>query len=66
MVIHQKALDYAKQLNIEKFQASHGWLHAWKTRYNILLKEVLREPISVTPEMTSAWNETSLPPIFSR
>ena len=66
MVIHQKALDYAKQLNIEKFQASDGWLHAWKTRYNILLKEVLREPISVTPEMTSAWNENSLPPIFSR
>ena len=54
-VIQGKSLDYAKQLNIEKFQTSDGWLRAWKTRYNISFKEVSGESRSVTPEMTSAW-----------
>ena len=65
-ILQEKALGFPKQLNIEKFQASDGWLHAWRTRYNISFKEVLGESISVTPEMTNAWNETSLPTILSR
>ena len=51
---------------MEKFLVSDGWLHAWKTRYNISFKEVSRESRSVTPEMTNASNETSLPTILSR
>ena len=48
------------------FQASDGWLHSWKPRYNISFKEVSGESKSVIPEMTAAWNETSLPTILSR
>lgn len=66
VILQEKALDFAKKLNIEKFQASDGWLHAWKARYNISFKEVSGESKSVTPEMTNAWNETSLPTIMSR
>ena len=51
---------------MEKFLVSDGWLHAWKTRYYISFKEVSRESRSVTPEMTNASNETSLPTILSR
>ena len=63
-ILQEKALGFAKQLNIEKFQASDGWLHAWKTRYNISFKEVSGESRSVTLEMTNAWDETSLPTIL--
>ena len=62
----KKALEFAKELNLEKFQASDGWLHSWKARYNISFKEVSGESKSVTPEMTAAWKETSLPTILSR
>ena len=65
-VLQEKALDYAKQLNVEKFQASDGWLHAWKSRYNISFKEVSGESKSVTPEMTASWKETSLSTILTR
>ena len=30
-IIQEKALEFAKELNLEKFQASDGWLHSWKT-----------------------------------
>ena len=30
-VIQEKSLDYARQLNINEFQASDHWLHTWKT-----------------------------------
>ena len=65
-IIREKALEFAKELNLEKFQASDGWLHSWKARYNILFKEVSGESKSVTREMTAAWKETSLPTILSR
>ena len=65
-IIREKALEFAKELNLEKFQASDGWLHSWKARYNISFKEVSGESKSVTREMTAAWKETSLPTILSR
>ena len=65
-IIQEKALEFAKELNLEKFQASDGWLHSWKARYNISFKKVSGESKSVTPEMTVAWKETSLPTILSR
>ena len=65
-ILQEKALGFAKQLIIEKFQASDGFLHSWKTQYNISFKEVSEESRSVTPEMMNAWNETSLPTILSR
>ena len=66
LILKEKALDFAKQLDITTFQASDSWLHSWKTRYNISFKEVSGELNSVTPEMTGSWEETSLPTILSR
>ena len=65
-IIQEKALEFAKELNLEKFQASDGWLYSWKARYNISFKEVSGESKSVTSEMTAAWKETSLSTILSR
>ena len=65
-ILQEKVLGFAKQLNIEKFQPSDGWLHAWKTQYNISFREVSGESRSVTPKMKNALNELSLSTILLR
>jgi len=37
VLIKEKALYFAKELNAEKFQASEGWLEKWKSRYVLYL-----------------------------
>ena len=34
-VLQEKALDFAKDLNLDKFKASNGWLESWRSRYGI-------------------------------
>ena len=65
-ILQEKALHFSKQLNVENFQDSDGWLHAWKARYNISFKEIYVEGKSVTLEMSAVWEETSLHAILSR
>ena len=65
-ILKEKALDVAKQLDIETFQASDGWLRAWKARYSISFREISGESNSVTPEMIESWKGASLPTILSR
>ena len=35
-----KALDFAKRLVFDNFQASDGWLGRWKKRFNVSFKIV--------------------------
>ena len=65
-ILKEKALDFAKQLDIETFQASDGWLHTWKARYSNSFREVSGESNSVTPELIESWKGTYLPTILSR
>ena len=65
-VVKEKAIGYAKELQIEGFKASNGWFERWKTRFNVSFKAIVGEEKSVTPEMTSSWLETYLPTILSR
>ena len=53
-MIQEKAVNFAKELNTENFQASDGWLRSWKERNNISFKTVSRETKSITPEMVNA------------
>ena len=39
-IIKLKALEFAKGLQCDNFQASDGWLGRWKERFNIRLKTV--------------------------
>ena len=50
-IIQEKVSSYAKELNIENFKASDGWLRRWKERRNHFnhFKKILGEPNSVTP-----------------
>ena len=65
-VVKEKAIGYAKELQIEGFKASNGWFERWKTRFNMSFKAITGEEKSVTPEMTSSWLETYLPTILPR
>ena len=65
-VLKEKAITYAKDLEIEGFNASNGWFERWKSRFNVSFKAISGEEKSVTPEMTSSWLETYLPTILSR
>ena len=66
LTIREKALEFAKQLNITDFKASEGWLDRWKNRNNIVHRAISGEEKSCTPEMTASWEQTHLPTILSR
>ena len=65
-VVKEKAIAYAKELQIEGFKASNGWFERRKTRFNVSFKAIAGDEKSVTPEMTSSWLETYLPTILPR
>ena len=59
-MLKEKAMAYARQLQIADFKGSDGWLDRWKT-----FKTVAGEASSCTPEMTASWEQTTLPTILS-
>ena len=66
IILKEKAISYARELQVEEFQASNGWFERWKNRFNVSFKTIAGEEKAVTPEMTSSWWETHLPTILSR
>ena len=66
IILKEKAVFFAKELNIKDFQAFNSWLERWKTRNNISFKTVVGKAKSCTPIMTASWNETQLPTILSK
>ena len=66
LIIRDKALDFAKELNITDFKASEGWLDWWKNRYNVVFRTVSGEERSCTEEMSASWEQTYLSRIHSR
>lgn len=64
-LLKEKAVLFAKELQIEDFKGSDGWLDRWKTRHSVTFKTVAGEAKSCTPEMTASWDETTLPTIIS-
>ena len=63
-ILQEKASQYAKELSIDHFKASDGWLRRWEERNNVIFKTISGESNSVTPEMVNAWSETSLPTLL--
>ena len=39
-VVKEKAISYAKELQIEGFKASNGWFERWKSRFNVSFKTI--------------------------
>ena len=64
-MLKEKAMAYARQLQLADFKGSDGWLDRWKTRHVITFKTIAGEASSRTPEMTASWEQTTLPTILS-
>lgn len=39
-ILKSRALCFAKELNVDSFTASGGWLYRWKGRYNVSFKTI--------------------------
>ncbi|XP_033749246.1 tigger transposable element-derived protein 6-like [Pecten maximus] len=50
LIVHEKALQFSKELNLEEFKASNGWLESWKNRYSIGYFKVCGESADVDIE----------------
>ena len=52
-VLQEKALDFAKYLNLDEFKASNGWLESWRSRYGIRFFKVCGESANVNLNIVS-------------
>ena len=59
-VLREKALSYAKEMDIKDFIASNGWFDQWKSRHGVAFKAIVG-----TLEMTASWKESTLPTLLS-
>ena len=64
VVFKAKTLEYAKEIGLDDFQPSDGWIRHWKKRYNISFKTITGEANNVTTGMVAPWKETSLPTYY--
>ena len=58
-VLREKALSYAKEMDIKDFIASNGWFDRWKSRHEVAFKAIAGEAQSCTLEMTASWKEST-------
>uniref|UniRef100_A0A2S2R353 Tigger transposable element-derived protein 6 n=1 Tax=Sipha flava TaxID=143950 RepID=A0A2S2R353_9HEMI len=54
-LIREKALEFAKMLEVENFQASVGWLNRFRERYGVLSKCISREASDVPMNSVNEW-----------
>ena len=68
-IVKEKARSYAKELDIEDFKGSSGWLDRWKNRHCIKFdRAVSREarPCNPVTEMPSSWEDTTVSALTSK
>ena len=65
-IIREKALDFAKELNMTGFKVSEGWLDRWKNGHNVVFRTVSCEERSCIEEMTASWEQAHLLTIVCR
>jgi len=54
-LIREKALEFAKMLEVENFQASVGWLNRFRERYGVLSKCISGEASDVPMNSVNEW-----------
>ena len=64
-VLREKALSYAKEMDVKDFIASNSWFDRWKSRHGVAFKAIAGEAQSCTLEMTASWKESTLPTLLS-
>ena len=64
-LMRQKANELARELDVESWEASDGWLHHFKHRHGLAFKSVCSESATVTPEIVDKWLHETLPHLSS-
>lgn len=57
-MIKHKALSLKTVMNIQRFNASEGWLQRFKTRYGIRFLKVTGEKLSSQPELVNPFKKS--------
>ena len=63
-VLEEKANQLGKELGLENFKSTNGWLCRWKTRNNIKYKKIHGEKQDADPHAADTWTSTVLPNIL--
>lgn len=53
-ILQNKALEIARELGVEEFKASNGWLDSWKKRFNIKKFRIAQETTKEDVDMSLA------------
>ena len=53
-VLREKALNYAKELDIKYFTVSNGWYDRWKNSHDVPFKEISGEAQAYTLEIKAS------------
>jgi len=65
-LVREKALSFAKEMGVENFHASNGWLEKWKKRYNVSFKTASEAAKAETDGIMPPSIEATLPMLLSR
>ena len=65
-LMSQKANELARELDIESWEASDGWLHHFKHRHCLAFESVCGESATVTPEKMDKWLHETLPHLLEQ
>ncbi|XP_054718733.1 tigger transposable element-derived protein 4-like [Uloborus diversus] len=63
-ILKEKALEIAKELKVENFNASSGWIERFKVRHNICFKKLCEEAIS--NNVVENWRNNVLQDVLTR
>lgn len=63
-LLQEKALEIAKELEMNDFTASVGWLDRFKKRHNVVHKVMCGEKRSVDPDSVAKWKSETLPELI--
>uniref|UniRef100_UPI00358F8A17 tigger transposable element-derived protein 4-like n=1 Tax=Myxine glutinosa TaxID=7769 RepID=UPI00358F8A17 len=59
-MVQAKAMLFSRQMNINDFCASNGWLTTWQARHNVRFKMLSGQPADVKQESPDDWSEWML------
>lgn len=64
-ILKEKALEIAKELNVENFNASNGWIERFKERHGLSFKKICGESAAVDESKINSWKNLILKEILS-
>jgi len=66
VILKEKAIEIAKELNIEDFGGSNGWLERFKERHCLSFKSICGEAAAVDSDAIENWKNSVLKQILSQ